>query len=158
MRTMRCVMLGVVALGPAVSWTEEQTSIAAEAQMQAEAHLAELTWRCPSAADSAFYADRGVVNFVSTITQLKAPRVSIRSWKPKEADALNGVEWEGVVTIEAKARRLYQNGRWSEWMAGGGMNFHFDMSKKNGTWTFGSPNGLDGGILIRVACTDLPPL
>jgi hypothetical protein len=130
-----------------------------EAQQQAENFWFGQITKC----GTDYYRQAEIKNAGSEFYQIKEPMVRLAPWKVDDADRLNGIEWHGMIALEAKATRGWDSGlgHWETWSNGAGRlsDHEYPMQKVNGQW---SVNTKKGGVFdevihyVPVDCSKIP--
>ena len=132
---------------------------AKEAQREAEKFWFAQITKC---ADS-YYREANLKGGGREVFEIKEPSVRLAPWKVDDADRLNGIEWHGMIALEAKAVRVWGSmlGHWETWSNGAGRlsDREYPMQKVNGQW---SVNTKKGGVFdevihyVPVDCSNIP--
>ena len=75
------------------------------------------------------------------LAEIKNPKFTVDADDVSQADKLNGIDWHGTVDMKWDAYRLFDRGRWTQWLDGGGDFEHSVASTEsvfinhtNGRW------------------------
>jgi hypothetical protein len=131
----------------------------AEAKQEAEKFWAGQLTRC----GGSYYRETQLKNGDKEFFEIKEPEARLAPRKVTDADRLNGVEWLGMVALEAKAVRVWGSrlGHWEAWSNGAGRlsDREYPMKKVNGRWDVDTKKGGVFDEVIRyvpVDCSEIP--
>lgn len=95
--------------------------------------------------------------------EYKEPSVHVASATVTEADRMNGIEWQGRISLEAKLSRIWGSdlGHWQQWSNGLGdtRDNSYHMKKVKGQWSINTDRGKifeEVSQYVPVDCSKIP--
>ena len=95
--------------------------------------------------------------------EYKEPSVHVASATVTEADRMNGIEWQGRISLESKLSRIWGSdlGHWQQWSNGLGdtRDNSYRMKKVKGQWNINTDRGKifeEVSQYVPVDCSKIP--